>query len=40
MEKVLSDMDVSRSAPVACFLDLEAAARSCRHLLADPINYL
>lgn len=29
MAKVLSDMDFSRSAPVACFLELEAAARSC-----------
>lgn len=28
MAKVLSDIDVSRSAPVACFLELEAAARS------------
>ncbi|EYU21666.1 hypothetical protein MIMGU_mgv1a004822mg [Erythranthe guttata] len=28
MTKVLSDMDFSRSAPVACFLELEAAARS------------
>ncbi|KAL8457053.1 hypothetical protein ACS0TY_034221 [Phlomoides rotata] len=27
MEKVLSDIDISRSAPVACFLELEAAAR-------------
>lgn len=29
MEKLLSDIDLSRSAPVATFLDLEAAARSC-----------
>ncbi|RDY12904.1 PX domain-containing protein EREX, partial [Mucuna pruriens] len=29
MEKLLSDIDVSRSAPVAIFLELEAAARSC-----------
>ena len=29
MARVLSDIDVSRSAPVACFLELEAAARSC-----------
>ena len=29
MEKLLSDVDVSRSAPVAIFLELEAAARSC-----------
>lgn len=28
MEKLLSDIDLSRSAPVATFLDLEAAARS------------
>ncbi|KAI3455298.1 hypothetical protein Pfo_011961 [Paulownia fortunei] len=28
MAKVLSDIDFSRSAPVACFLELEAAARS------------
>ncbi|KAL2458774.1 Phox (PX) domain-containing protein [Forsythia ovata] len=28
MVKVLSDIDLSRSAPVACFLELEAAARS------------
>ncbi|XP_047960127.1 PX domain-containing protein EREX-like [Salvia hispanica] len=28
MARVLSDIDVSRSAPVACFLELEAAARS------------
>ncbi|KAG2729348.1 hypothetical protein I3760_01G246100 [Carya illinoinensis] len=28
MEKLLSDIDVSRSAPVATFLELEAAARS------------
>jgi len=30
MEKLLSDIDISRSAPVAIFLELEAAARSCR----------
>lgn len=29
MEKLLSDIAVSRSAPVAIFLELEAAARSC-----------
>ncbi|KAG6426049.1 hypothetical protein SASPL_110263 [Salvia splendens] len=29
MARLLSDIDVSRSAPVACFLELEAAARSC-----------
>ncbi|XP_057772809.1 PX domain-containing protein EREL2-like isoform X2 [Salvia miltiorrhiza] len=28
MSQVLSDIDVSRSVPVACFLELEAAARS------------
>ncbi|CAJ1955042.1 unnamed protein product [Sphenostylis stenocarpa] len=31
IEKVLSDIDVSRSAPVAIFLELEAAARSSFH---------
>ncbi|KAK7325263.1 hypothetical protein VNO77_29422 [Canavalia gladiata] len=31
MEKLLSDIDVSRSAPVAIFLELEAAARSSFH---------
>lgn len=30
MEKMLSDIDVSRSVPVASFLELEAAVRSCR----------
>lgn len=30
MEKLLSDIDLSRSAPMAIFLELEAAARSCR----------
>lgn len=29
MTKLLSDIDVSRSAPVASFIELEAAARSC-----------
>ncbi|KAL9323199.1 hypothetical protein ACSQ67_011252 [Phaseolus vulgaris] len=29
IEKLLSDINVSRSAPVAIFLELEAAARSC-----------
>lgn len=29
MEKLLSDIDISRSASVATFLELEAAARSC-----------
>ncbi|KAK7261946.1 hypothetical protein RIF29_28270 [Crotalaria pallida] len=31
MEKLLSDIDVSRSAPAAIFLELEAAARSAFH---------
>ncbi|KAG4178910.1 hypothetical protein ERO13_A10G072900v2 [Gossypium hirsutum] len=30
MEKLLSDIDISRSVSVATFLELEAAARSCR----------
>lgn len=30
MEKLLSDIDITRSFPVATFLELEAAARSCR----------
>ena len=29
MQKLLSDIDLSRSAPVAAFFELEAAARSC-----------
>jgi hypothetical protein len=33
MEKLLSDIDLSRSAPVATFLELEAAVRSCRCFL-------
>lgn len=33
MEKVLSDIDISRSVSVATFLELEAAARSCRCFL-------
>lgn len=40
MAKVLSDIDVSRSVPAACFLELEAAARSCMYLLADYRNSL
>lgn len=32
MGKLLSDIDLSRSVPVASFLELEAAARSCRCL--------
>ncbi|KAL2493482.1 Phox (PX) domain-containing protein [Abeliophyllum distichum] len=39
MVTVLSDIDLSRSAPVACFLELEAAARSSfsesRHQVSD-----
>jgi hypothetical protein len=27
--KILSDIDISRCAPVASFLELETAARSC-----------
>jgi hypothetical protein len=34
MQKLLSDIDLSRSAPVAAFLELEAAARSC--MCIDP----
>lgn len=34
MEKLLSDIDVSRTVHVALFLELEAAARSCRCSLA------
>lgn len=30
MGKLLSDIDLSRSAPVAGFLELETAARLCR----------
>lgn len=33
MGKLLSDIDLSRSAPVASFLELEVAARSCRFSL-------
>ena len=33
MQKLLSDIDLSRSAPVAAFLELEAAARSCMFYL-------
>lgn len=33
MEKLLSDIDVSRSAPAAIFLELEAAARFCMFFL-------
>jgi hypothetical protein len=34
MQKLLSDIDLARSAPVAAFLELEAAARSCMRI--DP----
>ena len=34
MQKLLSDIDLSRSTPVAAFLELEAAARSC--MCIDP----
>lgn len=34
MQKLLSDIDLSRSAHVAAFLELEAAARSC--MCIDP----
>lgn len=33
MEKLLSDIDVSRSVQIAMFLELEAAVRSCRCFL-------
>lgn len=33
MEKLLSDIDLSRNVLVATFLELEAAARSCRCIL-------
>lgn len=32
MTKLLSDIEVSRCAAVASFLELEAAARACMHL--------
>nr|KYP56790.1 hypothetical protein KK1_003038 [Cajanus cajan] len=38
MEKLLSDIDVSRSAPVAMFLELEAAARSSFHSVNEHIS--
>ncbi|CAL0324165.1 unnamed protein product [Lupinus luteus] len=38
MEKLLSDIDVSRSAPAAIFLELEAAARSAFHDMNQPIS--
>lgn len=36
MQKILSDIDLSRSAPVAIFLELEEAARTCTWLLLLP----
>ncbi|KAI4329355.1 hypothetical protein L6164_021626 [Bauhinia variegata] len=38
MEKLLSDIDVSRSAPAAIFLELEAAARSAFHDVYQQIS--
>lgn len=38
MEKLLSDIELSRSVPVATFLELEAAARSCRCFLVAYLN--
>lgn len=38
MKKLLSDIDVSRSAPVAIFLELEAAARSSFHNVNEHIS--
>ncbi|XP_019436349.1 PREDICTED: uncharacterized protein LOC109342802 isoform X1 [Lupinus angustifolius] len=38
MEKLLSDIDLSRSAPVAIFLELEAAARSAFHDMNQHIS--
>ncbi|OIW09064.1 hypothetical protein TanjilG_16291 [Lupinus angustifolius] len=38
MEKLLSDIDVSRSAPAAIFLELEAAARSAFHDMNQHIS--
>ncbi|KAK7402343.1 hypothetical protein VNO78_14540 [Psophocarpus tetragonolobus] len=38
MEKLLSDIDVSRSAPLAIFLELEAAARSSFHDVNEHIS--
>ncbi|XP_073141796.1 PX domain-containing protein EREX isoform X2 [Henckelia pumila] len=35
MTKVLSDIDISRSAPSACFLELEAAASESSHQVLD-----
>lgn len=33
MEKLLSDIDISRSVQIAMFLELEAAVRSCKCFL-------
>ncbi|RZB62341.1 PX domain-containing protein EREX [Glycine soja] len=38
MEKLLPDVDVSRSAPVAMFLELEAAARSSFHDVNEHVS--
>lgn len=38
MQKLLSDIELSRSAPVAAFLELEAAARSCMFRLTYSIE--
>lgn len=40
MEKLLSDIDISRSVSVATFLELEAAARSCRCYLDAPCKWM
>jgi hypothetical protein len=34
MQKLLSDIDLSRSAPVAAFIELEAVACSCMFYMA------
>lgn len=39
MTKLLSDIDISRCAAVASFLELEAAARSCMCLPIDSCIY-
>ncbi|KAK4488862.1 hypothetical protein RD792_004652, partial [Penstemon davidsonii] len=40
MAKVLSDIDISRSVHIACFLELEAAARSCMYFLVASLKFL
>lgn len=40
MEKLLSDIDMSRSLPVATFLELEAAARSGMCLFLTVFNVI